>query len=190
MKTTKTPVLSLGDTSLDSAASYLAGVMMHFKIGFDYVASDESADRFLQEDAGYQLIILSDFPADNLKLSQMEQIVARVRRGAGLLMIGGYNRVTAKDGVSVLLEAIRYRTRSEASSCLFTEEGRDVLLAVGGYGLGRTAAFTSDADPHWVGGFVDWGNKRISCDIAGREVEFGAFYAAFFNNLIRWTGRL
>jgi uncharacterized membrane protein len=98
MKRTKTPVLYLGDTSLDSAASYLAGVMTHFKIGFDYVASDESADRFLQEDAGYQLIILSDFPADNLKLSQMEQIVAWVRRGAGLLMIGGWDSFQGSGG--------------------------------------------------------------------------------------------
>jgi hypothetical protein len=45
MKETKAPVLYLGDTSLDTAASYLAGVMTYFDIGFDYVASDETADR-------------------------------------------------------------------------------------------------------------------------------------------------
>jgi hypothetical protein len=38
MKKTKTSVLYLGDDSLDSATSYLAGVMKHFNIGFDYVA--------------------------------------------------------------------------------------------------------------------------------------------------------
>lgn len=251
MKKNETTVLYLGDTSLDTAASYLAGIMTHFNIGFDYIASDEPADRFLVDEAAYRLIILSDYPARNLKMSQMEQIAAWVRVGAGLLMIGGwesfqgsggsyngtliqeilpirispaddrvntsfpclvckreehpiladlpfgkppciggYNRVEAKADARVLLEAIRYRTQAEASSCLFTEEGRDVLLAVGEYGQGRTSAFTSDAAPHWVGGFVDWGDERISCSFAGTETEVGSLYAAFFNNLIHWTGRL
>jgi uncharacterized membrane protein len=104
--------------------------------------------------------------------------------------IGGYNRVTAKADARVLLEVIRYRTQAGISSCSFTEESRDLLLALGGYGDGRTAAFTSDAAPHWVGGFVDWGFERISQTVAGGGVEVGGFYAAFFANLIRWTGRL
>jgi hypothetical protein len=45
MKRNKNSVLYLGDTSLDTSASYLAGVMTHFDVGFDYVASDEAADR-------------------------------------------------------------------------------------------------------------------------------------------------
>ena len=49
------PVLYLGDTSLDTAASYLAGVMRNFQIGFDYVASNETAERFLVDGAGYRL---------------------------------------------------------------------------------------------------------------------------------------
>jgi uncharacterized membrane protein len=251
MKKNKTSVLYMGDTSLETAASYLAGVMTHFKIGFDYVASDDGADRFLVDEAEYRLIILSDYPAKNLEPDQMERIATWVKRGRGLLMIGGwesfqgiggsysgtliekilpvrisqdddrvnysfpclvskreehpiladlpfgeppciggYNRVTAKAEAQVLLEAIRFRTQAEANSCMFTEAGRDVLLAVGEHGRGRTAAFTSDAAPHWVGGFVDWGDQRISCDIVGEEVEVGAFYANFLNNLIRWTGRL
>jgi uncharacterized membrane protein len=251
MKKTEPRILYLGDTSLDTAASYLAGVMAHFGIGFDYIASQEPADRFLVEEAGYRLIILSDYPARNLESSQMERIAAWVKGGAGLLMIGGwdsfqgsggsytgtliqemlpvrispaddrvntpfpclvckreehpilaglcfdrppciggYNRVEAKADARVLLEVIRYRTQAEACSCVFNEEGRDVLLAVGKYGKGRTAAFTSDAAPHWVGGFVDWGEQRISCSYAGAQTEVGSFYAAFFDNLIRWSGRL
>ena len=251
MRKKKFPVLYLGDTSLDTAASYLAGVMAHFEIGFDYVASDEAADRFLVDESEYRLIILSDYPAGCLESSQMERIEAWVRKGAGLLMIGGwesfqgsggnysgtlieeilpvrmsrsddrvntsypclvvkreehpilaelpfikppciggYNRVEAKGDARILLEVIRYRTRAQASACTFAEEGRDVLLAVGEHGRGRSAAFTSDAAPHWVGGFVDWGEERISCRFVQREVEVGAFYAAFFGNLIRWTGRL
>jgi len=120
----------------------------------------------------------------------MEWILDRLSSGTGLLMIGGYNRVTAKDGADVLVQAIRYRTRVEGSSCSFAEEGRDVLLAVSACGKGRTAAFTSDVAPHWVGGFVDWGQQRVACEIAGIEVEVGEYYAAFFNRLIHWTARM
>jgi uncharacterized membrane protein len=251
MKVNKHPVLYLGDTSLDTGASYLAGVMTHFHIGFDYLPSVQAAERFLVDGVEYRLVILSDYPSGNFKAGQMERIDAWVRKGAGLLMIGGwesfqgsggsysgtvieeilpvrisptddrvncaypclmrkredhpilaglpfdrppciggYNRVKAKEDVRVLLEAIRYRTQAQAFTCSFAEEGRDVLLAVGGYGQGRTAAFTSDAAPHWVGGFVDWGQQRVSREIAGAVVEFGSFYAEFFNNLIRWTGRI
>jgi len=250
MGKSKHPVLYLGDTSLDTAASYLGAVMKYFGIGFEYAASEESADRYLSG-RGYKLIILSDYPAANLQAAQMEWILDRLSSGTGLLMIGGwdsfrgsgglyndtmieealpvhlsktddrvncsfpclvrkqrdheiladlpfanppsiggYNRVTPKDGAEVLLQAIRYRTRVEGSSCSFTEEGRDVLLAVGACGRGRTAAFTSDAAPHWVGGFVDWGQQRMECEIVGIEVEVGEYYAAFFNRLIRWTARM
>jgi hypothetical protein len=104
--------------------------------------------------------------------------------------IGGYNRVAARPDAEVLLEVIRYRTSAGASSCVFSEEVRDVLLAVGRCGAGRTAAFASDAAPHWVGGFVDWGAGRVRGKIAGTEVEVGEHYAAFFGSLIRWTAGL
>jgi uncharacterized membrane protein len=251
MKQSKASVLYVGDTTLDTAASYLAGVMTHFNIGFHYVASAEPADHFFKDTAEYRLIILSDYPAHNLRRSQMERIARWIRGGTGLLMIGGwesfqgsggsyngtvieeilpvrisptddrvntpfpclvhkleehpvlaglpfgeppciggYNRVTAKADVRILLEVIRYRTQEQDLSCSFVEEVRDVLLAVGDYGDGRTAAYSSDAAPHWVGGFVDWGDARISSKTPAGEVEFGTFYATFFANLIRWTGRL
>lgn len=45
----------------------------------------------------------------------------------------GYNRVTSR----------------ESSDVLATVNG-DPLIAVGGYGQGRTAVFTSDCSPHWA----------------------------------------
>jgi uncharacterized membrane protein len=250
MSKTNPSVLYLGDTSLDTAASYLGAVMKHFDIAFDYVPSDQSAGRFLAQ-ADYRLFILSDYPASNLEVDQMQRITERVSQGSGLLMIGGwesfqgsggfyhgsvieeilpvnvsenddrvnysypcvvwkraehailadlpfaeppciggFNRITAKPEAEVLLQAVRYSTQAGESSCSLTEEGRDVLLAVGQYGKGRTASLATDAAPHWVGGFVDWGDRRVSCEIAGAEVEVGDLYAAFFNNLIRWTGQL
>ena len=99
MRKNKHPVLYMGDTSLDTAAAYLAGVMAHFEIGFDYVASDDPADRFLVDAAEYRLIILSDYPTRRLETGQMERIEAWVRKGAGLLMIGGWESFQGSGGL-------------------------------------------------------------------------------------------
>lgn len=83
-------MLYLGDTSLDTAASYLGAVMTYFGIGFEYAASEEPADRYLG-DREYKLIILSDYPAANLQAAQMDWILDRIGSGTGLLMIGGWD---------------------------------------------------------------------------------------------------
>lgn len=83
------PALYLGDTRLDGAASYLAGVLNHAGLAYDYVPSDASA---LDElNAGpRRLIILSDYLASSLEPEGHEKIVERHRGGAGLLMLGGW----------------------------------------------------------------------------------------------------
>ena len=63
------------------------------------------------------------------------------------------------------------------------------LLVVGKYGKGRTAAFASDVAPHWVGGMIDWGKKRMTQKLAdGGSIEVGEDYAKFFAQLVRWVG--
>jgi uncharacterized membrane protein len=58
-------------------------------------------------------------------------------------------------------------------------------LVLGRYGIGRTAAFLTDCAPHWAGGLVDWGKKRITVRVAqGVEVEVGEKYLHGFKNLI------
>jgi hypothetical protein len=106
--------------------------------------------------------------------------------------LGGYNRVALKPGAELLLEAVRFRTTAAGRTVRFREQGRDPLLALWSYGSGRIAAFCSDAAPHWVGGFVDWGVGRVQAGKVGGvgAVEVGEHYARFFENLIRWTGRL
>jgi len=82
-------VLYCGDTSLASAAAYLAGLLTHWNIGFDYVPSD----RNLPEDvfaSAPGLIILSDYPAERVSESQHSRIMDLVAHGTGLLMIGGW----------------------------------------------------------------------------------------------------
>lgn len=83
------PILYLGDTRLDAAAAYLAGVLHHAGLAFDYVPSDASARDQLA--AGpRRLIILSDYLASSLEPEGHDQLVQRHKEGAGLLMIGGW----------------------------------------------------------------------------------------------------
>ncbi|MFN3166689.1 MAG: glutamine amidotransferase [Phycisphaeraceae bacterium] len=83
------PILYLGDTLLHEAASYLAGVMHHAGLSFDYVQSDRSALDALK--AGpRELIILSDYPAHALEPEGHDQVARLHDAGAGLLMIGGW----------------------------------------------------------------------------------------------------
>lgn len=90
-------VLYLGDTSLGSAAGYLAGVMTHSGIGFDYHASDETfCDAWLSPEC--QGVILSDYPSVNFDAAQVQRLVEEVQAGMGLLMIGGWESFTGLGG--------------------------------------------------------------------------------------------
>ena len=83
------PILYCGDTSLDGAASYLAGLMTLFGWPFDYVPSDRRVSSELIEQPR-SLLILSDYPAQQLD-DALQQVVARqMDQGLGLLMIGGW----------------------------------------------------------------------------------------------------
>ena len=94
---TDTKVLYLGDTALSGAASYLAAVLTHRRIDFDYVASDTNfSDHWL--DGDFSALIVSDYLASRFSPSQLEAIVARVRDGMGLVMIGGWESFTGLGG--------------------------------------------------------------------------------------------
>ncbi len=90
-------VLYLGDTTLQTAASYLAGVLQHHGIDFDYVASDSTFDSD-QLTSDYDAIIISDYPSEQFSAGAIEQIVSRVQGGMGLLMIGGWESFTGLGG--------------------------------------------------------------------------------------------
>ncbi len=82
-------ILYCGDTALREAGSYLAGVMAHFSIPFDYLASHERFnDEFLFR--AYRAIVLSDYPAINFTPGQLAKLAEKVHQGVGLLMIGGW----------------------------------------------------------------------------------------------------
>ncbi len=243
-------ILYAGDTSLVTAASYLAGVLTYQGLGFDYLASDQPV-RSVLSGSKYGLYIISDYPVNNWREEDFAVVIEAVRAGAGLLMIGGwesyhglageyhdsalaevlpvdmldeddrvnssqpwiiekrsshpiieglpfvenptyvggFNRLEKKTGgVEVL--SVRRLALSASPERHFSFEvgGSKPLLVVGSCGAGRTAAFASDVAPHWVGGFVDWGNRRIVAQAEGSEtVEVGSDYARFFVRLVEWT---
>ena len=127
--------------------------------------------------------------------------------------IGGYNAITPKPDATTLLTAVRFSVRraetgteevvaktpsipqnvSPTTSSVpfrFTPGEESPLLIVGQHGRGRVAALATDVAPHWVGGLVDWGDRRVTQEVAGGFVEIGNWYAQFFCNLLVWTGKL
>ena len=90
-------ILYLGDTTLKGAGSYLAGVMSHHNISFDYLPSDQKFDDALFNNK-YQAVIISDYPAKNFSTEQINTIVEQVAAGMGLLMIGGWESFTGAKG--------------------------------------------------------------------------------------------
>jgi uncharacterized membrane protein len=90
-------VLYLGDTNLETVASYLAGVMSYFGIEFDYLASDERFGSSLLNKE-YKAMIISDYPAVNFSKAQIHKIVDKVKNGMGLLMIGGWESFSGLSG--------------------------------------------------------------------------------------------
>jgi uncharacterized membrane protein len=90
-------ILYLGDATLKGAGSYLAGVMSHHNISFDYLPSDQQfGDTVLNNK--YQAVIISDYPAENFSTEQINTIVEQVTAGLGLLMIGGWGSFTGAKG--------------------------------------------------------------------------------------------
>jgi uncharacterized membrane protein len=234
-------VLYLGDTRLDAQAAYLAGVMTHHGIDFDY--RDSATPITAGDLAGRKLIVLSDYPFSSVGGDNAQEISRLVQKGVGLLMIGGWESFAAEEAgfrstpVAELLPVLlndhddrinsarvclarkvadhpilrglpwdrpptvagfnRFRTREDATTVLelerhipieqpdglrFEREDVQPMLVVGQAGAGRTAAFASDAAPHWVGGLVDWGESRVRL----QKVEFGHWYGRFFAQLLQW----
>ncbi len=247
---TQKPVLYLGDTSLETAARYLAGLLTLSDLGFDYVPSDENLNG--QQLTGRKLFVLSDYPAARMSERKQLEIVRQVELGAGLLMIGGwesfwgqdgkwggtpigsilpvhiakhddrmncdqpalvrcvaehpicgtlpwdsrppmiggFNRLTAKDDATVVLEVERFAAQNKNDSMKFASLDRHPLLVVGALGRGRTAALATDLAPHWVGGLVDWGTGPRVITHTPETIEVGEYYAQFVQNLVNWTAAI
>jgi uncharacterized membrane protein len=115
--------------------------------------------------------------------------------------IGGFNRFTAKSGAHTLLETWLHELSREGDSLHVQRVAKHPLLVcselAGARGVaealsgGRVACLATDAAPHWVGPFVDWGLPRLSAQGPGAgAIEVGRDYARFLQQLVRWVWRL
>ena len=82
-------VCYLGDDHLGGAAAYLAGIMSHFKLAYDYIPTAGYPSRSFKSQR-YALYVISDYPAMHFASSEMAHICDCVAAGSGLLMIGGW----------------------------------------------------------------------------------------------------
>lgn len=104
--------------------------------------------------------------------------------------IGGFNALAPKPEGATILTAVQFSVAGQAGEFRFARGAESPLLVVGRYGRGRTAALATDVAPHWVGGLVDWGDRRIVQHVAGAWIEVGNWYARFFYNLLTWAGQM
>ena len=129
-------ILYLGDTALDRQASYLAGVLTHYGLDFDYVGSDECFSEALLEN-DYQLMILSDYPASNFSDEQVKRVVEKVKEGMALLMIGGwesfvgfggdYHRTLFQDVLPVVMKDTDDRVNFSDPCLVVKEKSHEVI---------------------------------------------------------------
>lgn len=111
--------------------------------------------------------------------------VLKISNGISLV-VNGYHKVRPKPDSRTVLEF----------QDLTFSHGRPVLgskhpaLVTGTAGRGRTAAFMTDAAPHWAGGLIDWGNRRAHIQVSpGVRVETGTSYLQFFRQWLLWVSR-
>jgi hypothetical protein len=97
MHSEKTRILYLGDTSLEGAAGYLAGLLNLWTLPFDYIPS-HLAWTPSSTSIDHRLFILSDYPSNRLKPPVQQEIQRAVAAGAGLLMIGGWESYCGAGG--------------------------------------------------------------------------------------------
>ena len=94
----------------------------------------------------------------------------------------GFNQTKLRDGAQLVLSARMLIIRDTGITYM---ADKYPLLAFGSHGKGKTAALTTDLAPHWVGGWVDWGLKRVGAQApGGGEVEVGNHYADFIGQLV------
>jgi uncharacterized membrane protein len=96
-------------------------------------------------------------------------------------VVVGYNAVTAKADATVLVEGHRLRVDADLRPTL--ERSTTAVMTVWQRGAGRVGALAPDMMPHWAGGILDWGERRIMLP-TGNEV--GHLYPAFLLDLCRW----
>ena len=91
-------------------------------------------------------------------------------------VICGLNRVRPRKNSQLILGARRIVDGKEFP-----------LLVIDSHPHKRIAALTTDLAPHWCGGLVDWGRKRVRIKMTKKiSIEVGDLYVRFVSNLLKW----
>ena len=96
-------------------------------------------------------------------------------------VVVGYNGVRQREGGTVLVDGHRLHVDAELRPRL--EKTTTPVLTVWQRGAGRVGALAPDVMPHWAGGIVDWGEKRVKLPTRNED---GHLYPAFLVDLCRW----
>ena len=104
--------------------------------------------------------------------------------------VGGFNRFEPHPGAAVILEADRLRAQYCDGGWQVQLIETHPLLVIGSHGMGTTVALATDVAPHWVGGFVDWGDRRVTATAPGsKTIEVGDLYAQFWQQLLSFVAK-
>ena len=134
-----------------------------------------------------------NFPTGALMMPQAHHPMFRSLSFQELPVICGLNRVQPKAHSTVVLTATPLAARRNHAT-----GGVDVrvspatypLLVVDSHPRRRAAALTTDLAPHWCGGLVDWGHRRVMLPVTRTiRVEVGDRYLQFISSLIRWLAQ-
>ena len=109
-------------------------------------------------------------------------------------MICGLNAVRPKPQSLVLLGArpvISHGSASSRTPRVSLSPTTHPVLVIDPHPRTRIAALTTDIAPHWCGGLIDWGSRRLVLPVtASIRIEVGDRYVRLVASLLRWLTRV
>ncbi len=127
--------------------------------------ADAGGGRFYNTEEGSEL---SRIFAQEIYLAQKEYIVNRVFT-PNIINTGDILGEEVSEGLPAMAGYIATGIKDKAMQVLTSDEDNDPVLACWQYGLGRTAAFTSDITNQWTGNYASW-----------------AEYPNFWKSIVNW----
>ncbi len=135
----------LGDGSLHGAASYLAGIMLHYGLAFDYVPGDAVPPPTFSSEP-YTLYVVSDYRANRFGAAAMAHVAGAVQQGAGLVMLGGWESFFGRLGeyhqspLAEVLPVVMHAERRSPQLCSALPHPKSGRASdSGGLAMGRAA---------------------------------------------------
>lgn len=163
-------ILFCGDDDIDMAAIYLAAIIHEESYDLDYIPSPLPLPPNLVFNS-YDLIILSDYPREQIKDERLDDMAAYVREGGSLLMIGGWESFT---GLNIEyknspLEAILPVKLLDKDDRRNYDQGIAVISQLPGHAVCRGLDWSR---PGIIGGYNAFEPKEdAECVLCGRKIR-------------------